>query len=260
MLWRWLFSPLVAVVSLCVNVWMWVTVWSPDTMDTWRLKQTVSAQIKALNNPPNCQSLKQSEQNLKLRPQNNNWICFRELNTNSGKWNTNLSSFYVKGKDEWQHIFRWVLDLTWQCGVNHLVAFKLSFRLLPRHLQLGGAQDLCTKSPRRWNWTEKQQNKQLYTITVSVKPTVNIWWMIIKWSLSCRIQTSNMFIWLWGNHQCVLVDYIHNNGWSSCLFSQEFISRKTASVWIKLKICCCEHIKGSEFGVNRPFKSCKIVY
>lgn len=38
-----------------------------------------------------------------------------------------------------------VLDLTWSCGVNDFVAFKLSFGFFPRHVQLGGAQDFGTK-------------------------------------------------------------------------------------------------------------------
>jgi len=44
------------------------------------------------------------------------------------------------------HFSRSVLGLTWFCGVNDLVAFKFSFWFLPRHIQLFGAQDFCTKS------------------------------------------------------------------------------------------------------------------
>lgn len=40
---------------------------------------------------------------------------------------------------------RSVLDLTWPCGVNDFVAFKLSFGFFPRHVQLGGAQDFGAK-------------------------------------------------------------------------------------------------------------------
>lgn len=35
--------------------------------------------------------------------------------------------------------------LTWSCGVNDFVAFKLSFGFFPRHVQLGGAQDFGAK-------------------------------------------------------------------------------------------------------------------
>lgn len=72
---------------------------------------------------------------------------------------------------------RSMLGLTWLCGVKDLVAVKLSFGLFPRHMQLGGTLDFGTKSPWRWNCTEKNtQNKQLYTLSV-IKNAANIWMM-----------------------------------------------------------------------------------